>query len=93
MYELRAHSLHFAAVRAVSSTDPVMDAAKRVFGIGDPLNLDRRAEALAEAISIPPEALDLALANWGAGERATLGFAADCRDGDALGRAGAALGL
>jgi Alpha-glutamyl/putrescinyl thymine pyrophosphorylase clade 3 len=93
LYELRADSLHFAAVRAVSSTDPVMDVAKRVFGIGDPLNLDRRAEALAEAISIPPEALDLALANWGAGERATLGFAVDCRDGDALLRAGDALGL
>ena len=44
---------------------------KRVFGIGDPLNLDRRAAALAEAVSIPPEALDLALANWGAGERAS----------------------
>jgi hypothetical protein len=93
LYELRGDSLHFAAVRAASSGDPVTDAAKRVFGIGDPLNLDRRAAALAEAISIPPEALDLALANWGAGERATLGFAPDCRDGDALRRAGDALGL
>jgi hypothetical protein len=93
LYELRADGLHFAAVRAVSASDPVTDAAKRVFGIGDPLNLDRRAVALAEAIAIPPEALDLALANWGAGERATLGFAADCCDSDALRRARDSLGL
>jgi hypothetical protein len=77
----------------VSSGDPVTDAAKRVFGIGDPLHLDRRAAALAEAISIPVEALDLALANWGADERATLGFARDCCDSDALARTREALGL
>ncbi|MFI5038185.1 MAG: hypothetical protein ACHP93_06865 [Solirubrobacterales bacterium] len=93
LYELRADSLHFAAVRAVSSSDPVTDAAKRVFGIGDPLHLDRRGAALAEAMSIPPEALDLALANWGAGERATLGFAADCCDSHALRRTRDTLGL
>lgn len=93
LYELRADSPHFAAVRAVSARDPVTDAAKRVFGIGDPLHLDRRAAALAEAVSIPPEALDLALANWSADERARLGFAADCCDDDALGRTRDVLGL
>ena len=51
-------------------------AAKRVFAIGDPLILERRARALAEAISVPVETLDLALANWGSGTRATLGVPA-----------------
>ena len=45
-----------------------------MFGIGDPLLLERRAAALAEAIAVPIEALDLALANWHSPERATLGF-------------------
>ena len=49
-------------------------AAKRVFGIGDPLLLDRRAATLAEAASVPLEALDLALANWASPQRATLGI-------------------
>ena len=93
LYELHADSLYFAGVRAVSSSDPVTDAAKRVFAIGDPLHLDRRAAALADAMSIAPEALDLALANWGAGERATLGFAADSCDREALQRSRDALGL
>lgn len=51
-------------------------AAKRVFGIGDTVLLERRARALAEATELPLEALDLALHNWGAsarGERATHG--------------------
>ena len=33
--------------------------------IGDPIHLERRAAALAEALSVPIEALDLAFANWG----------------------------
>ncbi|MFP5362885.1 MAG: hypothetical protein ACLGI5_09165 [Thermoleophilia bacterium] len=51
-------------------------AAKRVFGIGDTVLLERRAKALAESVRVPIEALDLALYNWGVrarGERATYG--------------------
>ena len=51
-------------------------AAKRVFGIGDTVLLERRARALADAAELPIEALDLALSNWGAqvpAERATYG--------------------
>jgi hypothetical protein len=53
-------------------------AAKRVFGIGDKLLLERRARDLAEAAEVPIEALDLALFNWGQpeGERATMGSSA-----------------
>jgi hypothetical protein len=50
-------------------------AAKRVFGIGDKLLLERRARDLADAVEVPIEALDLALFNWGApaAMRATMG--------------------
>ena len=50
-------------------------AAKRVFGIGDKILLERRARTLADAVDVPIEALDLALFNWGArgGARATYG--------------------
>jgi hypothetical protein len=53
-------------------------AAKRVFGIGDKILLERRARTLADAVDVPIEALDLALFNWGArgGARATYGSAA-----------------
>ena len=53
-------------------------AAKRVFGIGDKILLERRARTLADAVEVPIEALDLALFNWGArgGARATYGSAA-----------------
>ena len=53
-------------------------AAKRVFGIGDTILIERRARALAAAAELPIEALDLALFNWGArgGVRATYGSAA-----------------
>jgi len=37
---------------------------------------------------VPIEALDLALANWAAPTRATLGFTQQSSDGDALDRAG-----
>ncbi|MGN6372554.1 MAG: hypothetical protein ACTHM1_06140 [Solirubrobacteraceae bacterium] len=96
LYELRADSLHLAtrSPRAPSDAgDQTLHAAKRVFGIGDPLLLERRAQALAEAISAPIEALDLALANWGAEERATLGLPADTQDAHAIERARAALDL
>ena len=53
-------------------------AAKRVFGIGDKILLERRARTLADAVEVPIEALDLALFNWGArgGARATYGSTA-----------------
>jgi hypothetical protein len=96
LYELRADSLHLAtrSPRAPSDVaDLTLEAAKRVFGIGDPLHLERRAQALAEAISAPIEALDLALSNWAAEERATLGMPMDTNDAHAVERARTALGL
>lgn len=65
--------------------DATTVAAKRVFGIGDTVLLERRARALAQAAQLPLEALDLALHNWGAkarGERATYGSAAAADDAD-----------
>jgi Alpha-glutamyl/putrescinyl thymine pyrophosphorylase clade 3 len=91
-YELQADSLHFSA-RASDAEDPATLAAKRVFAIGDPLLLDRRAAALAQALAVPVGSLELALANWGKGERATLGFPSDASDDAALERARSALGL
>jgi hypothetical protein len=57
------------------SDDDTTTAAKRVFGIGDKILLERRARTLADAVDVPIEALDLALFNWGArgGVRATFG--------------------
>ena len=47
-------------------------------GIGDALNLQRRASELAHAGGVPIEALDLALVNWSRpeDERITAGAAA-----------------
>ncbi len=92
LHDLRADSLHLAA-GAAAAGDLTTVAAKRVFGIGDPLNLERRALELSNAISVPVEALDLALANWGTGERATVGLAADTHDARSLERTRGALGL
>ena len=66
--DLRPASLNF-------SDDDTTTAAKRVFGIGDKILLERRARTLADAAEVPIEALDLALFNWGArgGARATYG--------------------
>lgn len=71
-------------------------AARRVFGIADPMLIDRRATELAHACQAPLEALDLALFNWQIGpdgERATMG----ARDANAheaeRDRAAAALGV
>jgi hypothetical protein len=88
LYDLRAGKL------LLSGENEATWAAKRAFGIGDPLLLERRASALAEACGSPLEALDLAMHNWGAGERVDLGFALD-HDGDqaVLERARVALGL
>jgi hypothetical protein len=93
LYELRPDSLHVGGARGVSAEDATTLAAKRVFGIGDPLLLERRAAALAQVMLVPVETLDLALFNWAAPQRATLGFPADASDADALERAGAALVL
>lgn len=91
LYELNADSLHLAGARTPEAQDSTAVAAKRLFGIGDPLVLERRARQLAKEMAVPLEALDLAFANWGAGERATLGVSADTLDAHALERARAAL--
>jgi hypothetical protein len=81
LFALQADSLHLSGARGGAATeDATTLAAKRVFAIGDPLLLERRARALAESIGVPIAALELALANWQAGERATLGFAPDVAD-------------
>jgi hypothetical protein len=91
LYELEPDSLHLGAGRMEATSDPTALAAKRLFGIGDPLLLERRALALAEAASVPVEALDLGLANWTAGERATQGVPSDTGDTHVLEYARAAL--
>jgi hypothetical protein len=82
VFDLRPWSLHL-----VDAMDPTTIAAKRVFGIGDAINLQRRASELATAAGVPIEALDLALLNWSRpdGERITAG----ARDVDAGDRAAA----
>ncbi len=93
LYELRADSLALAGARGYSGDDLTAQAAKRVFAIGDPLLLERRALALAQAAGLPVEALDLALANWGAAQRAHLGVPEEALDQETLERAARALGL
>jgi hypothetical protein len=70
VFDMRPWSLHL-----VDATDPTTIAAKRVFGIGDATNLQRRASDLATAAGVPIEALDLALLSWSRpdGERITAG--------------------
>jgi hypothetical protein len=93
LYEMHTDSLFLAAGRGGAEGDLTLLAAKRLFGIGEPAILERRAQALAQAMSVPAEALDLAFANWGGGERATLGVPAEALDERALQRARAALEL
>jgi hypothetical protein len=97
LYELRADSLHLVTRSSSLVADPTPQAAKRIFGIGDPVHIERRALALAQALSMPIEALDLALYNWSpptpSEERVTLGFPADTNDAHAVERARAALEL
>jgi hypothetical protein len=92
-FELEGDSLHLSAARAGGREDATMLAAKRLFAIGDPLLLERRARALADAVGLPPAALELALANWQTGERASLGFPAETADDETLQVACEALGL
>ena len=70
--DVRASTLQF-------TDDATTVAAKRVFGIGDKMLLERRARDLADAIELPIEALDLALFNWAAPQRgrATMGSKAE----------------
>jgi hypothetical protein len=97
---LGLHELEPDALQ-LGGSDDVTVAAKRVFGIGDALLLERRAADLAAAGEVPLAALDLALWNWtrpprpGAVERdrATLGAPALDADADAYARVAAALGL
>jgi hypothetical protein len=91
--ELHAEALYFSGAPGTGLGDPATVAAKRVFGIGDPIHLEQRARELAKAMSVPVEALDLALANWGSGERATLGVPPEVLDHHALERAQGALEL
>jgi hypothetical protein len=88
VFELSAASLFLVG------GDDVTIAAKRMLGIGDPLLLDRRALALAEACELPLEALDAGLFNWGRGERAWLGMPPELGpDPGLVGAARHALGL
>jgi hypothetical protein len=95
LYDLRADSLHLGTRTSLIASDPTPPAAKRVFGIGDPIHIERRAAVLAEALDTPIEALDLALYNWSSGgasdERVTLGFPVGTNDAHAVERAKAAL--
>jgi hypothetical protein len=93
LYELRAGALQLAGARGAASEDPATVAAKRLFAIGDPLLLERRAKALTEACSTPIGALEPALADWGLGMRATLGFSPEVADEETRRRAHDALGL
>ncbi len=58
--ETRPSSLHLLA----DPRDPTVSAAKRVFGIGDVLLVQRRAGELAAETALPIGALDLGLLNW-----------------------------
>jgi hypothetical protein len=71
VYELRAGALRYGGENEVTV------AAKRAFGIGDVMVLERRTAQLAEAAGIPLEAFDLGLFNWGRGERSGLGVSPD----------------
>lgn len=88
VYDLRPANLQ------LGGDDVVTLAAKRALAIGDPLVLERRAAQLAEASQLPLAALDLALYNWEAGERASGGLGPDAQpDPAATAAARAALGL
>jgi hypothetical protein len=82
--DLRAWSLHLA-----DPADPTTVAAKRVFGIGDAMNLRRRSSELGRGCGVQIEALDLALVNFGRAQddRVTAGatVAADPARVDAIG--------
>jgi hypothetical protein len=70
---LGVYDLHGGTLQLGGDND-VTVAAKRALGIGDSLLLERRAAELARAVDVDLEALDLALYNWGSGERTGLGI-------------------
>ena len=84
--ELEPASLHVGG----DARDPVAIAAKRVFGIGDVVLLERRASELAAACEVSPAVLERALRAWGdgSGERSEAQV-----DGDFEAHARAALGV
>jgi hypothetical protein len=82
--ELQAETLCFTNAPGAAHGDLATLAAKRVFGIGEQLHLEHRARELAKAMTVSIEALDLALANWGVGERATLGVGPEALDRQTL---------
>ncbi len=82
VYELRAGTL------ALGGENDVTLAAKRMFGIGDTLLLERRAAALASAAAVPLDSLDLALFNWSRPSASTPG-AGGAGAGGTAGGAGA----
>jgi hypothetical protein len=82
-----------AGTLALGGSDPTGLAARRVFGIADPLLLDRRASALAEAAEVPLDVLDGALWAFGRGHAAGLGFAEDPSDPRVAERVMRALGV
>ena len=87
--DARPRSLHLG-------DDDTSVAAKRVFGIGDPLLIDRRARELVDATQAPLQSLDLALANWGRSPdapRVTLGVGELRPDESVRDRGLAALGV
>ena len=76
--------------------EPVVIAAKRCFGIGDAMVMEKRAADLCRACSVPLEALDLALWNWsrtGDEPRSTAGSHIEEPDAEAVERISEALGL
>ena len=79
----------------LGGSDLVTTTAKRAFGIGDTVLLERRAAGLAEACDVPLEALDLALENLGRppGERLLLGASPGSLDETVRSRALATFGL
>jgi hypothetical protein len=88
VYDLRAGTL------ALGGAGEVTVGAKRAFGIGDTLLLERRASELAQACGVPLAALDVGLYGWQRAERATLGLSPGAEgDPDELARVQAALGL
>lgn len=59
--ELAPWTLRLADAHA---TDPVLVAAKRALGIGDPVLLQRRLRALCDACEVPVAAAEEALERW-----------------------------
>ena len=83
-----------AELRLGDASDATTIAAKRVFGIGDTVLLERRVAELAEEAEVPLAALDLALFNFGQPEpaRSEMGSRAE-PDEESRGRIGRALGV